>query len=81
MPLLISHRAGTAFWVELFCTRWMARGSIRRGSKVFSLRKISPDWPWSPPSLLQFVPWLFRVEQSAGRGVHDTPSSTQVRTE
>lgn len=68
MPLLISHRAWTAKLVQLLCRGWMAQGSIRDGKNLFSLQKIRPEWSWSLPSLLQFVPGLYPVGQSAGPG-------------
>ena len=66
MPLLISHRAGGSAVGRATLCELDGPGSIRTGSKLFSVRKIHPDWPWSPPSLLQFVPGLFRMGQSAG---------------
>jgi len=81
MPLLISHRAGTAQWVELLCTRWMARGSIRRGARCSLYEKSVQTGPGVRPPSSSLYRDSSAWDNRLGRADHDTPSSTQVRTE
>jgi len=54
----------------------MVRGSNPGGGEIF---RISPDWPWGPPSLLYNGYWVFpRRKERLGRDADPSPPSSAV---